>query len=62
MNEIGLTWLNLFYKYTKDRTVGTHRLLILDGHGSHVNPEFDQFCLDHKIIVVYMPAHSLHLL
>ena len=41
-NEIGLTWLaEVFHKYTKDRTVGTHRLLILDGHGSHVNPEFD---------------------
>ena len=61
-NEIGLTWLNLFHKYTKDRTVGTHRLLVLDGHGSHVNPEFDQFCLDYKIIVVCMPAHSSHLL
>ena len=61
-NEIGLTWLHLFHKYTKDRTVGTNRLLVLDGHGSHVNPEFDQFCLDHHIIVLCMPAHSSHLL
>jgi hypothetical protein len=35
---------------------------VLDGHGNHVNPEFDQFCLDHNIIVVCMPAHSSHLL
>ena len=62
MNEIGLTWLNLFHEHTKDRTVGTHRLLILDGHGSHINPEFDQFCLHHKIIIICMPAHLLHLL
>jgi hypothetical protein len=62
-NEIGLVWLKeVFHKYTKDRTVGTHRLLVLDGHGSHVNPEFDQFCLDHNIIVICMPAHSSHLL
>ena len=62
MNEIGFIWLNLFHKYTKDRTVGTHWLLVLDGHGSYVNPEFDQFCLDYKIIIVYMPAHLSHLL
>lgn len=35
---------------------------MLDGHGSHINPEFDQFCLDHKIIIIYIPAHSSHLL
>jgi hypothetical protein len=62
INEIGLTWLNLFHKYTKDRTVSTHRLLMLDGHGSHINAKFDQFCLDYKIITIYMPAHSSHLL
>ena len=39
-----------------------YRLLILDGHGSYVNPKFNQFCLDHKIIVVCMLAHLLHLL
>jgi DDE superfamily endonuclease len=40
-DKIGLTWLSLFHKHTKDRTVGTYRLLVLDGHNSHVNPEFD---------------------
>ena len=61
-NEIGLTWLNLFYKYIKDYTVSTHQLLVLDGHGSHVNPKFNQFCLDYKIIVIYIPAHLSYLL
>ena len=61
-NEIGLTQLNLFHNYTKDRTVGTHRLLVLDGHNSHISAEFDQFCLDHQIVVLCMPAHSSHLL
>jgi hypothetical protein len=62
-NEIGLYWLeHVFNKYTIDRTVGTHRLLILDGHGSHVTPEFDQYCLNQRIIVLCMPAHSSHLL
>jgi hypothetical protein len=62
-NEIGLFWLqNVFEKYTKDRTIGRYRLLILDGHGSHVTPEFDQYCLEHSIIVLCMPPHSSHLL
>ena len=62
-NKICLTWLKtVFDKHTKDRTVGRYRLLILDGHGSHVTPEFDQYCLDHSIIVVCMPPHSSHLL
>jgi len=63
INEIGLIWLKeVFHKHTKDRTIGTHRLLVLDGHGSHISPEFDQFCLDHQIVVLCMPAHSSHLL
>ena len=62
MNKISLTWLNLFYKYIKNRTVSTHQILILDGHGSHINPEFNQFCLDYKIIIVCIPAYLLHLL
>jgi hypothetical protein len=61
-NEIGLTWLNLFHEHTKDRTVGMHRMLVLDGHGSHISPEFDQFCMEHNNITLCMPAHSSHLL
>ena len=52
----------MFYKYTKDRTVGMYRLLVLDGHNSHVSPKFNRFCLDHQIVVLCMPAHSSHLL
>ena len=55
-NKIGLTWLTeVFERYTKDRTVGRYQLLILDGHDSHITPEFDQFCLEHQIVVLYMP-------
>ena len=62
-NEIGLTWLTeVFDKHTKDYTVGTYRLLVLDGHNSHVSPEFDRYCLDHQIVVLCIPAHSSHLL
>lgn len=62
-DELGLLWLKqVFNKYTKDRTVGRYRLLILDGHGSHVTAEFDQYCSQHSIITLCMPAHSSHIL
>ena len=35
---------------------------MLDGHNSHVSPEFDRFCLDYQIVVLYIPAHSSYLL
>lgn len=62
-DELGLVWLKqLFEPLTLSRTVGKYRLLILDGHGSHATPEFDQFCAEKRIITLCMPAHSSHLL
>ena len=62
-DKIGLIWLQtVFNKYTKARTVGQYRLLILDGHGSHATPEFDRFCLENAIITLHMLPHSSHLL
>ena len=62
-NEIGFTWLkSTFDIHTKHCTVGRYRLLIFDGHGSHITPEFDYYCHENAIIVLCMPAHSSHLL
>src|SRR2546423_14231217 len=61
-NELGFEWIQHFEKHTKDRTSGAWRLLILDGHDSHMSAEFDAFCQEHKIITLCMPAHSSHLL
>jgi DDE superfamily endonuclease/Tc5 transposase DNA-binding domain/helix-turn-helix, Psq domain len=62
-NELGLKWLeHVFEKHTAHYTKGVYRLLILDGHGSHVTPEFDLFCKEHSIITLCMPPHSSHLL
>jgi hypothetical protein len=62
-DEISLRWLEkLFIPATTSRTIGQYRLLVLDGHGSHLTPQFDQICLENKIIPVCMPAHSSHLL
>ena len=62
-NEIGLRWLKkLFIPATTTRTKGKFRLLILDGHDSHLTPQFDRICAEILIIPLFMPAHSSHLL
>jgi hypothetical protein len=62
-DQITLRWLEkCFIPYTTERTIGSHRLLILDGHGSHLTPKFNKVCRDNKIICICMPAHSSHLL
>lgn len=61
-NEVGIEWLKHVDEHTKGCVVGTHRLLILDGHESHDSLEFKQLCKEKKIITLCMPAHSSHLL
>src|SRR5450432_3794881 len=62
-DKLGLVWLqSVFEKHIAHRTKGVYRLLILDGHGSHVTPEFDLFAKEHSIITLCMPSHSSHLL
>ena len=62
-DEIGLRWLQkLFIPATTTRTKGKYRLLILDGHGSHLTPQFDQICTENHVIPLCMPPHSSHLL
>jgi hypothetical protein len=62
-DEIGLRWLQKhFIPHTNSRVRGRYRLLILDGHGSHLTPQFDRICAENNIIPLCMPAHSSHLL
>ena len=63
-DQIGLRWLqNIFIPATNGgRTTGKYRLLVLDGHGSHLTPRFDEICSQNDIIPICMPPHSSHLL
>jgi hypothetical protein len=62
-DEIGLRWLEqLFIPSTFSRLKGRYRLLILDGHGCHLTPKFDEICEKNDNIPICMPAHSSHLL
>ncbi|EED23902.1 pogo transposable element, putative [Talaromyces stipitatus ATCC 10500] len=50
-DEIGIRWLQKhFIPHTTSRTKGRYRMLILDGHGSHLTPRFDQICTENNII------------
>lgn len=42
--------------------MGTHRLLIIDGHESHHSLDFQHLCAKENIITLYMPPRSSHLL
>jgi hypothetical protein len=62
-DSISLEWLQkVFIPSTIGRTKGVYRLLVLDGHSSHLTPRFDEICAQNNIITVCMPAHSSHLL
>ena len=61
-NETGLDWIRHFNKHTASRVTGRYRLLVIDGHESHVSAEFQAFCKEKNIIAVSMPPHSSHLL
>ena len=61
-NELGLAWLKHFIQHTEARTVGSHRLLIIDGHESHKSLEFQNLCEESKIIALCMPPHASHIL
>ena len=62
-DEIGIRWLQKhFIPHTTSRTKGRYRMLVLDGHGSHLTAQFDRICAENNIITVCMPPHSSHLL
>jgi type IV secretory pathway TraG/TraD family ATPase VirD4 len=51
-----------FTQHTEARTVGSHRLPIIDGHESHKSFTFQDLREKSKIITVCKPPHSSHIL
>jgi hypothetical protein len=48
-NKTGLEWLQHFDEHTKHRQKGVYRIQVLDGHESHVNAAFDDYCKENNI-------------
>lgn len=62
MNELGMRWLEHYDRHTKERNIGSYRLLILDGHESYNSIKFQQYCIESKIVTLSIPLHSSYLL
>jgi len=58
----GYEWLTTLFEPETRRNDGKRRLLLLDGHGSHLTARFIAFCLDKNIDLVCLPPHTSHLL
>jgi hypothetical protein len=61
-DELSMDWLKHFDRFSARRCLGAHRLLLLDGYGSHCTKEFIDYCDEHKIIPFCLPPHTSHLL
>ena len=62
-DDIGLAWLEqVFDRHTKEKARQFYRLLILDGHGSHLTMDFIEYCDQNKILLIIYPPHSTHTL
>jgi 4-hydroxybenzoate polyprenyltransferase len=62
-NDIALSWLREVYlKRSKPKDPNEWRLLIFDGHGSHETPEFMWECFQNKVLLVWLPPHTSHVL
>jgi DDE superfamily endonuclease/Tc5 transposase DNA-binding domain/helix-turn-helix, Psq domain len=61
-NEHGIKWLReCFEPLTREKAAGKYRLLICDGHDSHITGEFIGHCMDNDILLFILPPHSSHL-
>jgi len=62
-NLHGLEWLRrVFEPLTRAKAQGQYRLLICDGHDSHISGSFIAHCLQNKILLIILPPHTSHLL
>lgn len=57
-NELAKAWVEqVFDRKTKGKAKRDYRLLLLDGHGSHVTPSFIDYCDSHRILIAIFPPH-----
>jgi hypothetical protein len=56
-----LAWLiQVFDRHTKRKAGRSWRLLLLDGHGSHITKLFLAFCDRNRILLMIYPPHATH--
>ena len=58
-NELDLTWLWRFDRDTQHKD-NKRRLLIVDGHSSHLNMTFLKLADSLRILILVLPSHTTH--
>ena len=62
-NELGQAYFeDHFNRHTKETSKGQYRILIVDGHDSHLTTKAIQYCIDNKIVLLCLPPHATHML
>ena len=62
-NDHAIDWLRQsFEPMTREKAAGRTRILIYDGHGSHITGQFLKHCEQNKIHVLILSPHTSHLL
>jgi len=62
-NDRGFEWLTkVFDPHTQEKAQSRTRLLICDGHDSHISAKFVAHCIENNICLFLLLPHSSHLL
>ena len=63
-NELGLEWLKQSFELQTRKLYrkSEYRLLILDGHASHITTEAIKFYIASKVVLLYLPLYTTHIL
>ena len=62
-HDLGMAWLrDTFDPLTRQKSRHHYRLLIADGHSSHITKPFIDYCHYHRILLFILPPHSTHTL
>ncbi|SJX66463.1 related to transposase [Sporisorium reilianum f. sp. reilianum] len=62
-NELTVKWLkNIYDPSTRPLMQSQYRLLIIDGHGSHMTDAFCDSAWSHRIILLMLLAHATHVM
>ena len=60
-NVDACNWIRVnFERYTCEKAQGRPRVLICDGHGSHMTGDFIEHCMQNNIKLLILPPHSSH--
>src|SRR5450432_4507289 len=60
-NELGVEWLKQCFDLETRSIDGKPRILIMDGHSSHISTKALEFCIASNIIVLCLPSHSTYI-